>query len=212
MNIKAIPTTYRGIRFRSRLEATWAAFFDECRWEWEYEPLDLNGWMPDFILTPGKQQFLVEVKPITALDWLQAEPYLSKLEKSGSSIPIVLVGCSLFDGELVDFSLGWMWRSLTGDDIEHFENTEWPDHPGWETTELGFCNACGAVAFCERSYEGLGRSSCCDTQAMCEPGRFHICKELWPRDPSPLGRKVTTGKLTISSYWARAKNAVQWRR
>ena len=30
--IKAIPTTYAGVRFRSRLEARWAAFFDLCGW------------------------------------------------------------------------------------------------------------------------------------------------------------------------------------
>ena len=46
----AIPTTYKGIRFRSRLEARWAAMFDICGWRWEYEPLDLPGWIPDFLI------------------------------------------------------------------------------------------------------------------------------------------------------------------
>lgn len=53
--IKAIPTEYKGYRFRSRLEARWAVFFDACGVEWEYEPegFDLgNGtyYLPDFLL------------------------------------------------------------------------------------------------------------------------------------------------------------------
>ena len=53
--LKAIETEYRGYRFRSRLEARWAVFFDACGVQWEYEPegyvLD-NGqyYLPDFLL------------------------------------------------------------------------------------------------------------------------------------------------------------------
>ncbi len=61
--IKAIPTTYAGVNFRSRLEARWAAFFDLCGWKWDYEPFDLDGWAPDFLLK-GKVKALVEVKPV----------------------------------------------------------------------------------------------------------------------------------------------------
>lgn len=45
-----IPTTYAGVRFRSRLEAKWACFFDQLGIHWEYELLDLNGWIPDFMV------------------------------------------------------------------------------------------------------------------------------------------------------------------
>lgn len=53
--IKAIQTEYKGYRFRSRLEARWAVFFDACGVDWEYEPegFDLgNGtyYLPDFLL------------------------------------------------------------------------------------------------------------------------------------------------------------------
>lgn len=37
MTIKAIETSYKGYRFRSRLEARWAVFFDALGIEWEYE-------------------------------------------------------------------------------------------------------------------------------------------------------------------------------
>ena len=63
-NIKAIPTTYAGVNFRSRLEARWAAFFDLCGWEWDYEPFDLEGWAPDFLLSFGNGNVLAEVKPV----------------------------------------------------------------------------------------------------------------------------------------------------
>ena len=35
--IPAIPTTYAGVNFRSRLEAKWAAFFDIVAWQWDYD-------------------------------------------------------------------------------------------------------------------------------------------------------------------------------
>ena len=53
--MRAIETEYKGYRFRSRLEARWAVFFDACGVRWEYEPqgyfLD-NGqsFLPDFLL------------------------------------------------------------------------------------------------------------------------------------------------------------------
>lgn len=53
--IKAIETQYKGYRFRSRLEARWAVFFDVLgvKWEYEKEGYDLGdaGWyLPDFWL------------------------------------------------------------------------------------------------------------------------------------------------------------------
>lgn len=67
--IKAIPTRYAGVEFRSRLEARWAAFFDLAGWQWEYEPFDLEGWAPDFrLVLPDESEFLVEVKPAKTPD------------------------------------------------------------------------------------------------------------------------------------------------
>ena len=62
MKIKSHPTEYAGHTFRSRLEATWAAFFDLCGISWSYEPIDLNGWVPDFALWLDVPVY-VEVKP-----------------------------------------------------------------------------------------------------------------------------------------------------
>lgn len=51
-NLKAIQTTYKGYRFRSRLEARWAVFFDALGLKWEYEAegyeLPSGRYLPDF--------------------------------------------------------------------------------------------------------------------------------------------------------------------
>ncbi|KAB1076690.1 hypothetical protein [Methylobacterium soli] len=64
MKIVARPTRYAGTQFRSRLEARWAAFFDLAGWRWEYEPVDGEGWVPDFFLIGAAGPIPVEVKPI----------------------------------------------------------------------------------------------------------------------------------------------------
>ena len=66
MTIKAIETEYNGYKFRSRLEARWAVFFDALGVEYEYEPegyitFDGNKYLPDFRLT-SEDNILVEVK------------------------------------------------------------------------------------------------------------------------------------------------------
>lgn len=59
----AIPTTYRSCRFRSRLEARWAVFFDHMGIGWQYEPqgyrIGGRPYLPDFLLECGTW---VEVK------------------------------------------------------------------------------------------------------------------------------------------------------
>lgn len=62
-DIKPIPTEYKGRRYRSRLEARWAAFFAMLEWPFEYEPYDLGEWSPDFLLKGSEVNVLVEVKP-----------------------------------------------------------------------------------------------------------------------------------------------------
>ena len=66
--IAAKPTRYRGTTFRSQTEAKWAAFFDVLGMDWEYEPENLPGWLPDFRIQGPKGILLVEVRPIFGLD------------------------------------------------------------------------------------------------------------------------------------------------
>ena len=64
--IRAIETHYAGCRFRSRLEARWAVYFDVLKIKWVYEPegyvLPNGEWyLPDFWLPQVKM--FAEVKP-----------------------------------------------------------------------------------------------------------------------------------------------------
>jgi len=65
--LKVLETNYRGVTFRSRLEARWAVFFSELSIPFIYEPegfefKDGTRYLPDFYLP--KQDFYVEIKPI----------------------------------------------------------------------------------------------------------------------------------------------------
>lgn len=85
-----IRTEYKGTRFRSRLEARWAAFFDLIGWRWTYEPIDAGGWIPDFMIH-GEKPFLVEVGPCATDD-----DYRAKAAKPLRHIehPTLIVGVS----------------------------------------------------------------------------------------------------------------------
>ena len=64
--INTIPTTYNNIKFRSRLEARWAVFFDQLgiKYLYEFEGFELENrewYLPDFYLT--EYGIYCEVKP-----------------------------------------------------------------------------------------------------------------------------------------------------
>lgn len=120
--IKPIETAYAGHRFRSRLEARWAVFFDTLGISWEYEPqgYELGGgsytgsapggtgywpirrYLPDFWLTDFS--VWVEVKgQIDVADMLNLGSMAYDSWVPGSSLPgdgLILVG------ELPD-TTGW---------------------------------------------------------------------------------------------------------
>src|SRR4051812_23041408 len=85
-NIPAHPTTYDNRRYRSRLEARWAAFFDIIGWRHEYEPFDLGEWSPDFALINirGAIAALVEVKPFPTNEIPDTNPLFKKMEQSAA--------------------------------------------------------------------------------------------------------------------------------
>ena len=103
-NIKNHPTRYRNIQFRSRLEARWAAYFDLLGLYWEYEPIDLCGWSPDFLLDipcnhsecengayGSNHRLLVEIKPYSKISEFKGHPcmdypYGCKCDSNGITI------------------------------------------------------------------------------------------------------------------------------
>lgn len=134
MRIKARPTTYCGTLFRSRLEATWAAFFDIAGLPWAYEPIDFEGWVPDFVLFLQRPVY-VEVKPVPLqvlrLDWGGQKPpallpadraEFEKAKMHQKDVNVLLLGLRPNDdadffgiGNLMDLpdDLGAAWRDPT---------------------------------------------------------------------------------------------------
>ena len=90
--MKAIETTYSGIKYRSRTEARWAVFLDELRLPYAYEPegFDLDGdwYLPDFWLpNPG---VWLEVKGIAPNDRELRVAYA--LAKASRSPVVIAIG------------------------------------------------------------------------------------------------------------------------
>lgn len=91
--MKAIETNYNGYRFRSRLEARWAVFFDKAGIKYKYETEGFktsNGlyYLPDFYL-PDLKVF-VEVKgEFSDTDWNKIYAFQEDLSKDYRGILIL---------------------------------------------------------------------------------------------------------------------------
>jgi hypothetical protein len=100
-NLKPIETKWKGYRFRSRLEARWAVFFNRVRLSWEYEPegfvLPSGGrYLPDFrIRTPQGNTIWYEVKPTNG----DEEKFKEFSEVASSNT----VCCQLLRGDPVEY-------------------------------------------------------------------------------------------------------------
>lgn len=104
--IKAIETAYNGYRFRSRLEARWAVFFDTAgiNYRYETEGYTLHGdcYLPDFYLPDFDVH--VEVKGNRDGAWDEIEK-ASKFIEWGGPIKILVVL-----GNLPNKYDGGMWH------------------------------------------------------------------------------------------------------
>ena len=124
-----IPTIYNDILFRSRLEAKWAKVFDALNWKWEYEPIDLNGYIPDFVLQFYKP-IIVEVKPILQIDGFHE--FYSKILQSGWNGEALILGATLFKS--YDWSEGLIIGKLN-------------DHTEFSNAIFERCRNCGSFSF-----------------------------------------------------------------
>jgi len=92
MKIKSLPSIYRQVQFRSRLEARWAAYFDLIGMEWQYEPegfhLDCGNYCPDFYCPKG---FYIEIKP-THEERIKNEHFFKSLSKGTGMSVYCIVG------------------------------------------------------------------------------------------------------------------------
>lgn len=148
--IKAIETRYNGYKFRSRLEARWAVFFDELGIKYEYEPEgytleDGTKYLPDFLIFVRHRSYedewdpvFVEVKGVLGPNDLHKVEMLSKVH------PVLLLGSMPAD----DDEYMRVWREtgcfhsfvyMDGDDYPAcfciHKGVQWlagPDHDQWD--------------------------------------------------------------------------------
>jgi len=180
---KAIPTVYNDVQFRSRLEARWAAFFDIVGWGWDYEPFDLDGYIPDFVLKFYKP-LIVEVKPIYKWPCLVADcrdPHCRHDWELAADIK--KIRSSGWDGEAIIVGSAW-WHGDAGSPLlgKFVQSDIFPDDA------VGFvCNQCNQASI----HAGYGLFEC--RFAGCGDGDHHIGDEIDP------------------SLWRMAGNRVQWK-
>jgi hypothetical protein len=130
--ITAHPTRYRGIQFRSRLEATWAALFDSLTWPWEYEPFDLGHYIPDFVLR-FDEPILVEVKPAATREELR--PVTADIDVTGWDREALVVGVGPYLAQAWDQPALGLLRETWEDDENGLLF-------GWGDGVLCWCLAC----------------------------------------------------------------------
>lgn len=200
MTRSGITTIYRGIRFRSRLEARWAKVFDALDWAWEYEPLDLNGYIPDFVLKVPAGPVLVEVKPCFNVADLVAEA-AGKIERSGWRT-------TNFNAAII---VGATWNLSEGRWDHRFE-------PGVVANAYPVLGAVARRQMPDEQAawaEGVGHSCMeCDRNSIytVKDGRSYVCTVCNAKDPgdyhvAPLeSRRIDS----ISRFWGKAGNDVQW--
>ena len=83
--VRPIETTYKGVTFRSQLEARWAAEFDSREMKWEYEPASFMNWIPDFRIEIQGQETYAEVKPVNVAEKIDASAWTGQAMILGRS-------------------------------------------------------------------------------------------------------------------------------
>ena len=154
MIIKAIQTVYNGYRFRSRLEARWAVFFDALGVKWEYEKEGLfllsgKWYLPDFWL-PSEDLYW-EVK--------SSEVDISTLYSELGEIADKEEGCNIV------IAHGPPWDYHACDFIGHGDEGRWAHCPlchrvgfvyaGW----AGYINGCNCYSIPAKAYKFDGTST-----------------------------------------------------
>jgi len=141
---KAIPTTYRGIEFRSRFESEVAMLLDKFGLEWQYEPksflLPGGHYMPDFFVP--SLRLWVESRGYDNKDW-QIEQFSEHIKTLGDYYVVFKNGSEMHVSKSVDgikfntFSaLGYAVKvSIKGGHVIIFDACiaypvmEWPGFP-----------------------------------------------------------------------------------
>lgn len=139
--MKAIETKYKGYRFRSRLEARWAVYFDDAGIDWEYEPegFDLGSagyYLPDFYLP--KEKLWVEVKAKSLNEKERGKAFALS---SQSGLPVICLNgipnprMGEYSNEIVDV------KGYIGSDCDYANQCQF----AYDLIQFYLNNACGNV-------------------------------------------------------------------
>lgn len=186
-----IETPYAGYTMRSRNEARWAAFFDQLGWEWEYEPFDANGYIPDFVLT-GERPVLVEVKPELNIEELRCHEAKVRRGLQGLWSHDVLIVGSVVSPYIHPDERFWK-RPVIGVLLEWISPEYLPEE-------------------CTPWIGGVGHWCLCTTCG--QPSFFHGTADYTARvcGHSDSGRNCGDFPLRdIKRYWAAASDTTRWR-
>jgi hypothetical protein len=138
--MKPIETIYGGCRFRSRLEARWAVFFDNLKLKWDYEPEGFTlssgvNYLPDFWLPQLGCWF--EVKGPEPTDQDREKAYQLSID---SKKTVVLASGQIKTTKMAFKNYEWEWPS-DGFRMEFFAGQAWEvwnakafDHALWNWT------------------------------------------------------------------------------
>ena len=92
--IKPIETQYNGFRFRSRLEARWAVFFDVIglKYEYEMEGYDMEGtrYLPDFYIPSLDRWFEIKAKPLNDYEMKKCEEFCYRKDNENIKFSVLI--------------------------------------------------------------------------------------------------------------------------
>jgi hypothetical protein len=118
--IKAIETRYKGYRFRSRLEARWAVFFDALGLQWDYEPEGFTlpsgtKYLPDFRVVGAGITHWYEVKPSNQAQDAKLSEFASSVDDAGHVTLLAGDPIDALPGKMICPRCGGINHSITLD-------------------------------------------------------------------------------------------------
>ena len=119
---KSIDTSYNGHRFRSRLEARWALYFDLIGIKYEYEPQGYyleSGicYLPDFYLPNVSAYAEIKPKSISIDDLSDAMEKIEEVAFNNGKFALICVGDPMDNsiklcGRIAnEYGNGWQWET-----------------------------------------------------------------------------------------------------
>ena len=218
--MKAIPITYNGINFRSKLEARHYIFMKKIGWNVEYEPEveGVFGYQPDFAVFTdgncyGQDKLYVEVKPISSQAQFYGEDYKNfrdKVHRSGilKKGSLLIVGNNL---KLRDVKGHYNEGKIYVYGIRMLKENEISDQ---ERRNYSLCSFSGCP---EGDYEGIGlkeswndaRSDLIktrrDEKCFYDVIDHNLCEEFFSDSTNIKASKF------IEKSWNGAWSSLQWR-